>query len=176
MGKEELSREELFALVWEKPTVEVAKELGVSDVAVAKLCARLQVPKPPRGYWARIECGQTPRRTPLRAFREEIEVRRKAMARPLPGVISLSPIQRKFVDQALSELAAKGIDVSGVRIASNQIREIPPDLAAQMLLLIQNRYLAWIKSGEVDVALTHGAQQSLGGFVGGLWLKMGDGA
>jgi hypothetical protein len=43
MGKEELSREELFALVWEKPTVEVAKELGVSNVAVAKLCARLQV-------------------------------------------------------------------------------------------------------------------------------------
>lgn len=43
MGKEELSREELFALVWKKSTVEVAKELGVSDVAVAKLCARLQV-------------------------------------------------------------------------------------------------------------------------------------
>ena len=165
MGNEELSREELFALVWEKPTVEVAKELGVSDVAVAKLCARLQVPKPPRGYWARMEFGQTPHRTPLRAFREEIEARRKAMARPLPGVISLSPIQRKFVDQALSELAVKGIDVSGVRIASNQIREIPPDVAAQMLLLIQNRYLAWIKGGEVDVALTHGAQQSLGGFV-----------
>lgn len=165
MGKEELTREELFALVWEKPTVEVAKELGVSDVAVAKLCARLQVPKPPRGYWARIESGQTPRRTPLRAFREEIEARRKAMARPLPGVISLTPIQRKFVDHALSELAAKGVDISGVRIASNQIRGIPPDVAAQMLLLIQNRYLAWIKSGEVDVALTHGAQQSLGGFV-----------
>ena len=142
MGKEELSREELFALIWEKPTVEVAKELGVSDVAVAKLCARLQVPKPPRGYWARIESGQTPRRAPLRAFR-------KAMARPLPGVIGLTPIQRKFVDQALSELAAKGIDINDVRIASNQIREIPPDVAAQMLLLIQNRYPAWIKGGEV---------------------------
>jgi hypothetical protein len=165
MGKEELSREELFALVWEKPTVEVAKELGVSDVAVAKLCARLQVPKPPRGYWARIESGQTPRRTPLRAFREEIEARRKAVARPLPGVISLSPIQRKFVDHALSELAAKGVDIGSVRITSNQIRGITPDVAAQLLLLIQNRYLAWIKSGEVDVALTHGAQQSLGGFV-----------
>ena len=35
MGKEELLREELFALVWKKSTVEVAKELGVSDVAVA---------------------------------------------------------------------------------------------------------------------------------------------
>jgi hypothetical protein len=49
-GRGELSREELFALVWEKPAREVAKELGVSDVAIGKLCARLQVPKPPRGY------------------------------------------------------------------------------------------------------------------------------
>jgi hypothetical protein len=33
-----LSREELFALVWEQPTTEVARELGVSDVALGKLC------------------------------------------------------------------------------------------------------------------------------------------
>lgn len=50
MAGRDLTREELFALVWEKPTQELAKELGVSDVAVGKLCARLQVPKPPRGY------------------------------------------------------------------------------------------------------------------------------
>ncbi len=29
-----------------------------SDVAVGKLCEKLQVPKPPRGYWARVEAGQ----------------------------------------------------------------------------------------------------------------------
>lgn len=39
MSSKELSREELFALVWENPTQEVARELGVSDVAIAKLCA-----------------------------------------------------------------------------------------------------------------------------------------
>src|SRR3546814_4966137 len=43
-------------------TVEVAQELGISDVAVAKLCARLQAPKPPRGYWAHVRSGATPRR------------------------------------------------------------------------------------------------------------------
>ena len=36
MPLKELSREELFAVVWEKPTQEVARELGVSDVAIAK--------------------------------------------------------------------------------------------------------------------------------------------
>ena len=49
MTKRELSREELFALVWERPTREIAKELGISDVAVGKLCEKWQVPKPPRG-------------------------------------------------------------------------------------------------------------------------------
>lgn len=43
----DISREELFTLIWEKPTVEVARDMGISDVAVAKLCARLQVPNRP---------------------------------------------------------------------------------------------------------------------------------
>ena len=59
MLRHKLSREELFALVWEKPTGEVAKDLGVSDTAIAKLCERLQVPKPPCGYWARLQAVQT---------------------------------------------------------------------------------------------------------------------
>lgn len=54
MARRELSREELFALVWEKPTREIARDLGLSDVAIGKLCARLQVPKPPRGYRERL--------------------------------------------------------------------------------------------------------------------------
>lgn len=59
--------------VWERPTSEIAVELGISNVAVGKLCQKLQVPKPPRGYWARVGAGQTPRRPPLKAFREELE-------------------------------------------------------------------------------------------------------
>jgi hypothetical protein len=165
MKEKDIAREELFALIWEKPTVEVARDMGISDVAVAKLCARLKVPKPPRGYWAKIEAGQRPRRPPLRAFRDEIEDRRKATARPRPGAIGLSPIQRKFVDRALAELVAKAVDIGTTRIVSNQIRDMPPDIAAQVLLLVQNRYLVWIKTGDIDVALTHGAKKSLAGLV-----------
>ncbi|MFA1627017.1 hypothetical protein ACDY96_31105 [Rhizobium mongolense] len=43
MAKRNMSREELFALVWECPTSEIAVELGISDVAVGKLCQKLQV-------------------------------------------------------------------------------------------------------------------------------------
>jgi len=33
------------------PTTEVAKRLGVSDVAIGKKCKQLGIEKPPRGYW-----------------------------------------------------------------------------------------------------------------------------
>lgn len=161
----EISREELFALIWEKPTIEVALDMGISKVEVARLCARLQVPKPPRGYWARVEAGQAPRRPPLRAFRGELEERRKVLTQPMPGVIGLSPIQRKFFEQALVEMAARVGNLGTVKVVSNQIRDMAPEVAAQLVLLIQNRYLAWIKNGDVDVALTRGVAKSLAGLV-----------
>ena len=68
----EEERQRLFAMVWERPATEGAKGLGISDVALSKRCRRLQVPKPPRGYWARIASDQTPRRPPLPAYRAEI--------------------------------------------------------------------------------------------------------
>jgi len=47
------SIEEMTKLVWEKSTVVLAKELGVSDVAIAKFCKKHNIPKPERGYWAK---------------------------------------------------------------------------------------------------------------------------
>lgn len=52
------TREELYDLVWTAAVREVARRLGVSDVAIAKLCRRANIPVPPRGYWARVESGQ----------------------------------------------------------------------------------------------------------------------
>ena len=52
------TREALYHLVWTAPVMEVATRLGVTDVALAKLCRRAGVPTPPRGYWQRIEMGQ----------------------------------------------------------------------------------------------------------------------
>ena len=51
--------------MWSAPVVRVAREFGLSDVALAKACRRRNVPLPPRGYWARRAAGQTVSRTPL---------------------------------------------------------------------------------------------------------------
>lgn len=60
-----LSREALYIKVWETPTVKLSKEFGVSDVAIGKMCKRLDVPKPPLGYWRKVETGQKKKIPPL---------------------------------------------------------------------------------------------------------------
>lgn len=60
-----LSREALYIRVWETPTVKLAKEFSVSDVAIAKMCKRLEIPKPPLGYWRKVETGYKKKIPPL---------------------------------------------------------------------------------------------------------------
>lgn len=52
-----LTSDELHKLVWSKPTSEIANEFGVSDIAVSKLCKKLGVNKPGRGFWRMVETG-----------------------------------------------------------------------------------------------------------------------
>jgi hypothetical protein len=54
MPKKDLTRRELYELVWTTPRAELAKQFKISDVAVGKLCRQMNVPAPPPGYWAHI--------------------------------------------------------------------------------------------------------------------------
>lgn len=60
-----LSREDMYELVWSKPMRDLAKDFGISDVALAKRCKSLGIPVPGRGYWARVDAGQTPHKPKL---------------------------------------------------------------------------------------------------------------
>ena len=74
MNKREvnMTREQLYASVWTKPTTHLAQEFGISDVALAKICRKLDVPKPPPGYWRAVEFGQHPPKPPLPKVREGV--------------------------------------------------------------------------------------------------------
>src|SRR5579863_3417242 len=63
-----LTREELYRLVWAKPMTEVGQDFQVSDRAIAKVCARKQIPVPPRGYWAKKNAGKSVSKPPLPEF------------------------------------------------------------------------------------------------------------
>jgi hypothetical protein len=53
-------RERLYEEVWSDSTQKVARKYGVCDVALSKVCIQLDVPKPPRGYWAKKDAGRGP--------------------------------------------------------------------------------------------------------------------
>lgn len=60
-----LTREQLYALVWDKPMRTLAGEFGLSDVALHKICRKHSVPTPPVGYWAKKAHGKRVSVTPL---------------------------------------------------------------------------------------------------------------
>ena len=65
MSENRYEREKLYDEVWAEPVSIVAKRYGVSDVALHKICKRLNIPVPPRGYWAKIRSGEKIKKTPL---------------------------------------------------------------------------------------------------------------
>jgi hypothetical protein len=59
--------QDLYEAVWEKPVRTLAKEWGLSDVGLAKVCRRHGIPLPPLGHWAKVAVGRGMKRPPLTA-------------------------------------------------------------------------------------------------------------
>jgi hypothetical protein len=93
----DVSRQELYDLVWSTPGTKIAGEFAVSDVAIAKHCKRLDVPRPSRGYWAKRAAGHNPKKVPLplvqgKAF---LQAAQKSVGKTLslpPDTESLHPL------------------------------------------------------------------------------------
>lgn len=109
------NREKLYEEVWTKPVVQVAVKYGVSDVAIHKICKSLNVPVPPRGYWARLRAGEKMKKPLLHATKGIFEktglksfVGVKELVEPQQTLAFLSDDERQKV-----LLAAEQIQVSG---------------------------------------------------------------
>jgi len=55
-----VTREALYELVWAEPMLRVAARFGVSSSYMARVCTLLNVPRPARGYWAKLAVGKAP--------------------------------------------------------------------------------------------------------------------
>lgn len=64
----ELTREELYEQVWSRPVIHLAKEYGLSDVGLKKICKKHNIPTPPLGYWAKVRAGQKPKKKALQSL------------------------------------------------------------------------------------------------------------
>ncbi|WP_102155924.1 hypothetical protein [Tsuneonella flava] len=65
------TRREFYDLVWSKPMIHLASELGVSDVALHKVCRKHHIPNPPLGWWAKKAAGKDVKQIPLPEFEHD---------------------------------------------------------------------------------------------------------
>ena len=60
-----VSREALYEMVWSEPMLKVAARFGVSSSYMGRVCTLLNVPRPERGYWAKLAVGKAPKQPAL---------------------------------------------------------------------------------------------------------------
>jgi len=70
------NRVELYDEVWNQPLVKLSRKYGISDVRLGKVCRKLKIPHPGRGYWAKRSVGQTVAQVPLPEFKDAPVVKR----------------------------------------------------------------------------------------------------
>lgn len=66
-----LSREELYELVWNTPLSKLAPKFGLSDKGLAKKCIKHKIPTPSLGYWAKVQNGKKALRVLLPKLKEK---------------------------------------------------------------------------------------------------------
>jgi hypothetical protein len=77
-------RRDLYDLVWHRPLVHVAKDFGLSDVGLRKICVKHDIPTPPLGYWAKLAHGKPVRQPRLPLLRESTQDEVHLVARTTP--------------------------------------------------------------------------------------------
>lgn len=70
------NRVDLYNEVWSQPLVKLSERYGISDVRLGKVCRKLNIPHPGRGYWAKRTVGQPVEQVPLPEFKNAPVVRR----------------------------------------------------------------------------------------------------
>lgn len=88
-----VTREKLYEEVWGEPMLTVAARYNVSSSFLARVCARLRVPRPERGYWAKLKVGKAPPKPALPPAQpgDELEWSRDGNPQRLPPALPRPP-------------------------------------------------------------------------------------
>lgn len=122
-----LTREELHQRVWSTPMSKLAREFEMSDVGLAKICKKHNIPRPSRGYWAKIENGKDVTRLPLRRLDDEslsaIRIRHGGKPMETPQILTAS-------DPAIAALIlAEGLPENRIEVVAS-LRDADPLVTA----------------------------------------------
>jgi hypothetical protein len=105
------AREELYEQVWATPMRKLAAAYGLSDVGLAKVCKKHQIPRPPVGYWAKKEFGKALPRPPLpRCDDPNLQAIRLAVGEPREPRLQPTPQEPAYDPEILEVLQrARGL-------------------------------------------------------------------
>ncbi|TCS35641.1 hypothetical protein EDC30_110110 [Paucimonas lemoignei] len=87
-------RQKLYEEIWAEPVVIVARRYGLSDVGLAKICKKLSIPLPSRGYWAKVKAGRIMKKIPLPDLKENT---------PTSAAVSKVDSARKAAEAAVKQ-------------------------------------------------------------------------
>lgn len=107
-----IERDKLYEEIWAEPMTKVAPRYGVSDVGLRKICVKLDVPVPPRGYWSKLAAG-------------------KIIPKPALHKSTVTPTYTRIVtvtekDSVLEERLGKAREADNVRDPSEITQYLPP--------------------------------------------------
>lgn len=93
---QDLTREALYGLVWAEPMLRVSARFKVSSSYMARICSLMNVPRPERGYWAKLAVGKAPKQPPLPEIRpgDQAIWNRTGSASPVSRPIPKPPVNK----------------------------------------------------------------------------------
>ena len=155
----EITRDQLYEAIWSKPTTVVAKSFGISDVAVAKICKKLDIPKPKLGYWAKKQHGKRVRQIPLPPLKPGIPETyniHPTVSEELPEQIQhFLAQQREFENDENNQIKVRDTLRNAHPLVSQTLHKLKSAYTGEYnrLSLGRNRLDVWVGKGEARRAL-----------------------
>jgi len=132
-----LQRETLHKEVWQMPIMHLAQKYGMSDVGLAKICRKMEIPLPPRGHWQKQAHGHSVR---------------KRLLKPIEETVAAEVVIDKTADE-LFRIARKRKATSEQRHKERQrIFRLQKELKEWEMCNRIRDYLAAMRSGEANLS------------------------
>lgn len=171
LSADRITREELYEAVWSEPVQNLARALGISDVGLAKICKKLDVPRPGRGYWTKSRGGRKVLRVPLPPLKpgqDEVHVisqtsiegatgwtrealrhlAEEGLAVPTASIAAPLNGEHPFVSVYRAQLAEHGLEANALRSKQACLAvSVSPDQLERGLNIVQRIFEACEKQG-----------------------------
>lgn len=188
LSAEKITREELYEAVWSEPIHQLSKALGISDVGLAKVCKKLNVPVPGRGYWAKnratrkllrvslpcLDAGQPTEHRITQAHCGEAErwtretlqhLAGEGVAVPKLGADTIDPELHPILAQYRGMLEQAGLNAVRLRATQPCLAiNVSPSLLERALKIFQSLFSAFEQHGYQVEVMPPGSDQSSYGY------------